>query len=54
VHEPITGEIPSPVNVPAGCRFAGRCPSVMERCRSETPAYRALEAGRMIACHLFD
>ncbi|MEE4362152.1 MAG: ABC transporter ATP-binding protein [Pseudomonadales bacterium] len=32
-HETMTGEIPSPVNVGAGCRFAGRCPKVMEVCR---------------------
>ncbi len=32
------GEIPSPVNLPAGCPFAGRCPKVQERCRRETPA----------------
>ena len=33
----IQGEIPTPVNVPAGCRFANRCPQVMEKCRSQTP-----------------
>ncbi|MBK6287796.1 MAG: ATP-binding cassette domain-containing protein [Pseudomonadales bacterium] len=54
VHEPIVGDIPSPINVPAGCRFAGRCPDVMARCRIETPGYRSREAGRMIACHLYD
>ena len=33
----IQGEIPSPVNVPEGCRFANRCPQVMDVCRKETP-----------------
>jgi oligopeptide/dipeptide ABC transporter ATP-binding protein len=31
------GEIPSPVNLPPGCPFAGRCPKVQDRCRRETP-----------------
>ncbi|MDB5105083.1 MAG: Oligopeptide transporter ATP-binding protein OppF [Fibrobacteres bacterium] len=31
------GEIPSPVNLPPGCAFAGRCPRVQDRCRKETP-----------------
>jgi oligopeptide/dipeptide ABC transporter ATP-binding protein len=37
------GEIPSPVNLPPGCPFAGRCPKVQDRCRRETPAL--FEAG---------
>ncbi|MDB5049164.1 MAG: Oligopeptide transporter ATP-binding protein OppF [Fibrobacteres bacterium] len=32
------GEIPSPVNLPAGCAFASRCPRAQDRCRKETPA----------------
>ncbi len=52
----IQGEIPSPVDVPAGCRFANRCPAVMDRCRSETPALRTIQATppREVACHLFE
>ncbi|MEM1229250.1 MAG: oligopeptide/dipeptide ABC transporter ATP-binding protein [Pseudomonadota bacterium] len=49
----ITGEIPSPVNVPAGCRFANRCPQVMDQCRTETPQLIATESGRHVACHLY-
>jgi oligopeptide/dipeptide ABC transporter ATP-binding protein len=37
------GEIPSPVNLPAGCAFAGRCPRVQDRCRREAP--ELFEAG---------
>jgi len=37
------GEIPSPVNLPPGCAFAGRCPRVQDRCKKEAPAL--LEAG---------
>jgi len=48
----IKGEIPSPVNVPEGCRFAGRCPHVMDVCRQQTPALREVQ-GRLVACHLY-
>ena len=51
----ITGEIPSPVDIPAGCRFAGRCPHAMDICRVETPALLPLadRPDRQVACHLF-
>jgi oligopeptide/dipeptide ABC transporter ATP-binding protein len=53
----IKGEIASPINVRAGCRFAARCPKVMDVCRSVTPELKAIEDGgakRQVACHLFD
>ncbi len=46
----LTGELPSPLNPPAGCVFSTRCASVTERCRVERPALREL-AGRKVACH---
>ena len=50
----IQGEIPSPVNVPAGCRFANRCPKVMDVCRQVTPQLIPLkELTRQVACHLY-
>ena len=50
----IQGEIPSPVNVPAGCRFASRCPRVMELCRHTTPELLPLkDVDRQVACHLY-
>lgn len=50
----IKGEIPSPVNVPAGCRFANRCPKVMDVCRNTTPELIPLQdVDRMVACHLY-
>ena len=50
----IQGEIPSPVNVPAGCRFAGRCPKVMQVCREQTPELIPLvNEDRLVACHLY-
>ena len=37
-----------------GCKFAARCPMVMEVCKKSPPAYRELEPGHMVACHLYD
>lgn len=51
---PIKGEITSPVNIGAGCRFADRCPKVMDRCRIETPRDIIISDNRKVACHLFD
>ena len=51
----IQGEIPSPVNVPAGCRFANRCPKVMDVCREVTPELISLrDVDRQVACHLYN
>jgi oligopeptide/dipeptide ABC transporter ATP-binding protein len=50
----LEGDVPSPLNPPAGCRFHTRCPFVMERCRHETPALREISPGRRAACHLLD
>jgi oligopeptide transport system ATP-binding protein len=48
----IKGEIPSPINLGDGCRFADRCPYALERCKSETPQMKELAAGHRTACHL--
>jgi len=48
----LMGEVPSPLNPPAGCRFHPRCPFVMDRCRVEVPTLRDSE-GREVACHLY-
>ena len=45
------GELPSPIDPPAGCRFNTRCPYATERCRTEEPALRDIN-GRKVACHL--
>lgn len=52
-HTPIKGEITSPVNVKAGCRFADRCPRVMDHCKHETPQMIATSDTRRVACHLY-
>jgi oligopeptide transport system ATP-binding protein len=49
----LAGEVPSPLNPPAGCHFHPRCPSVMERCRSEEPKVRTID-GIRVACHLYE
>ena len=51
----IKGEIPSPVDVKPGCRFANRCPHVMDVCRRHTPPLKALDEDptRLVACHLY-
>lgn len=49
----ITGEIPTLVHPPPGCRFAARCPFVIDRCRTEAPPLREIadRPGRAVACH---
>jgi oligopeptide/dipeptide ABC transporter ATP-binding protein len=48
----LSGEIPSPLAPPPGCRFHTRCPQVMERCRRDEPPL-APEDRRLVACHLY-
>ena len=48
----VTGEVPSPLAPPSGCRFHPRCPHAMARCVSEEPALLP-ETGRLVACHLY-
>jgi len=51
---PIKGEIPSPLDPPAGCHFHPRCPYAMPRCRESAPALREIAPGRRSACYLND
>ncbi|UBV44298.1 ATP-binding cassette domain-containing protein (plasmid) [Deinococcus taeanensis] len=50
----ITGELPSPLNVPGGCAFRTRCPHAFDRCAAERPALLRLDGGQEVACHLYD
>lgn len=50
----IQGDIPSPINIGVGCRFAGRCPKVMAICHEQTPPLIPLrDEDRLVACHLY-
>ena len=48
----LQGQVPSPVDPPSGCRFAGRCPYATDRCRMEKPALCDMGGGHRVACHL--
>ncbi|MCI0414769.1 dipeptide ABC transporter ATP-binding protein [bacterium] len=50
--EILKGEVPSPVDVPAGCRFHPRCPVAVEQCKSEEPQLRQITPDHWAACHL--
>lgn len=48
----LSGDVPSAVNPPEGCRFCTRCPYVQDRCRAETPELQARDrSSHLVACH---
>ena len=49
----LSGDIPTPLDPPSGCRFHTRCPVADQRSRTEVPALRQV-AGRLVACHQVD
>ena len=50
-EEILSGEIPSPLNPPEGCRFHTRCPYATEECRKKQPEWKDMGNGRFLACH---
>ena len=49
----LTGDVPSPINTPIGCKFQGRCDKCMEICRKEVPEFKEVEKNHFVACHLY-
>jgi peptide/nickel transport system ATP-binding protein/oligopeptide transport system ATP-binding protein len=49
----LTGEVPSPINPPSGCRFHPRCPFAMRHCAEIEPAPKAIAPDHLVACHLY-
>ncbi|MBA3296149.1 MAG: ABC transporter ATP-binding protein [Acidobacteria bacterium] len=50
----LTGDVPSPIDLPKGCRFHTRCPYAFDRCRVEEPLLKEVTLGHFAACHLRD
>jgi len=49
----LTGEVPSPINPPSGCRFHPRCSQAMDICKREEPKLLDVGNGHLVACHLY-
>jgi peptide/nickel transport system ATP-binding protein/oligopeptide transport system ATP-binding protein len=49
----LTGDVPSPLNPPSGCRFHPRCPYVMDVCKEVDPPFEQKHADHWVACHLY-
>jgi oligopeptide/dipeptide ABC transporter ATP-binding protein len=50
----LEGELPNPIDLPRGCRFASRCPHRMARCEEAEPALRDATPGHAVACYLYE
>ena len=50
----LSGDVPSPINTPKGCNFAGRCPVACDKCRESKPQLREIRPGHFCACHLVE
>ena len=49
----LSGEIPSPMDLPKGCKFCTRCPQVCDECKQYAPAMREAEPGHLVSCRLY-
>lgn len=50
-HIRLSGDVPTPINLPSGCVFHGRCPHADKRCMNEVPAALPQSGGSLVACH---
>lgn len=50
----LSGDLPTPLNPPSGCRFHTRCPHATEQCKTEEPKFTEITHGHWVACHLHD
>lgn len=50
-HIKLSGDVPTPINLPSGCVFHGRCPHANARCMEEIPRPLTLPCGSLVACH---
>ncbi|HCF75114.1 MAG: peptide ABC transporter ATP-binding protein [Proteobacteria bacterium] len=50
----VSGDPPNPIDLPPGCRFASRCPQVVDQCRTNQPDLKAVAPTHRVACHLVE
>ncbi len=50
----LTGDVPSPLDIPSGCPFRTRCPKAFGRCKTEVPTLKKKQDGHLVSCHLHD
>ncbi len=52
-REILSGDLPSPINPPLGCRFHTRCSKAFDKCKHEEPILKEIEPNHFVACHLY-
>jgi len=50
----LTGDVPSPINLPNGCRFCSRCYKKIDGCDMDEPALQEVSPGHFVSCHLYN